>query len=287
MRTLMLIAGCVAGVAAGASAADLSGSGLIVLNPSSSASLKMVGNSTVTIPARAVYVNSSHREAVSTTGSATLDAPYLYVVGGAAFNGSSRCTGQVIQSGLPYADPLASFPFPTGGDAPVQRTSSVKGSASLEPGYYVNGLSISSNADVTLAPGVYVFGGSGLSMKGRVIGEGVTLVILGGVMDLTAQADISLSPPTEGSTAGVVIAQPPSNTGQMKLSGGSSLFITGTIYAPKSTLLMVGNSSAEGSGPQMGDLVIADKVDMRGTSEIRIGRPGMRPIVLPKMPLFD
>src|SRR5690606_41197344 len=93
----------------GAALADepLPPSGLVVLDQSGSEALAMVGNAEVEIPTRAVYANSSHRQAVSTTGTAVLDAPYLYVVGGTQFKGKSHCTGEIITSVAPYQDPCS------------------------------------------------------------------------------------------------------------------------------------------------------------------------------------
>ncbi len=51
----------------------------------SAAADSMTGNATVTIPARAVYVNSNSSSAVRTTGNASLDAPDVYICGGFSF----------------------------------------------------------------------------------------------------------------------------------------------------------------------------------------------------------
>jgi hypothetical protein len=42
-----------------------------------------------------------------------------------------------------------------------------------------------------------------------------------------------------------------------------------------------------GDGPQMGDLVVANKVTLAGTSVIKIGHPLAPALDLPALPLFD
>lgn len=265
-------------------------SALVVLDANGSGALSMVGNSTVQIPARAVYVNSSSTTAVSTTGSALLDAPYLYVVGGAKFNGQSRCTGEVIRSVAPYENPYAGTLFPSTAEMTDhgRRDISSGQTVTLSPGRYSGGMWIGGNATVVMEPGIYVIGGDGLRINSaRVSGEGVCLVIESGQVDFAGGGKVHLTPPTSGPLAGIVLAQMPSNTNEMRLAGGSELNVEGTIYVPTATLTLVGNSEVVGSGPQMGDVVVAHRVSLRGTGSIRIGRPGSPPLRLPPLPVYD
>lgn len=262
-------------------------SGLVVLDQTGSGSLSMVGNAEVEVPTRAVYVNSSHRQAVSTTGTAILDAPYLYVVGGVQFKGQSHCTGEIVTSVAPYQDPCSGTINPSTVGMENRGGGSYGGTTTLQPGYYPNGISMN-NGNVTLSPGLYVVGGQGFKVNGgNLTGEGVCIIVQSGEFNLGGNGQVRLSPMTGGPYANMVIFQPPSNTNQMTLRGGSDLKITGTIYVPRATLQMVGNSTAEGQGPLMGDMVVAHRVDMRGTSLIRIGRPGAPAVKLPVMPVYD
>jgi hypothetical protein len=70
-------------------------------------------------------------------------------------------------------------------------------------------------------------------------------------------------------------------------SGHPAFSISGTIYAPKAKLLMVGTSEITGEGPLMGDLVIADMVDLRGTAMIQIGHDDSVVVSFPTQPLYD
>ncbi len=289
MRCL-LSAGIVSLLAGAAVAAGGGNSGLVVLSPGAQGALEMVGDARVEIPAKIVYVNSSHQRAVDTTGSAVLDAPAMYLVGGARFNGQSEFTGVLHKSGAAFADPFAHMLFPRHdsmenfGGWSIASNSSV----TLSPGYYSQGISISGQATVHMDPGVYIFGGSGLKLtSGNLIGEEVTIIIQSGELELAGNGQVHLSPPTSGLTKGVVIAQSRDNDSQMSMACGAEMHITGAIYAPSAQLRMVGNSEVEGHGPLMGDLVVADMVQLRGTATIRIGRGELKAISLPALPLFD
>ncbi|MCC5785108.1 MAG: hypothetical protein JJU33_00235 [Phycisphaerales bacterium] len=281
-------AGIVSLLAGAAVAAGGGNSGLVVLSPGAQGALEMVGNSRVEIPAKIVYVNSSHQQAVDTTGSAVLDAPAMYLVGGARFNGQSEFTGTLHKSGAAFADPFAHMLYPRSDSMENFGGWSINSNVTLSPGYYPQGISISGQAKVHMDPGVYIFGGSGLKLtSGSLIGDEVTIIIQGGELELAGNGQVHLSPPSAGMTKGVVIAQSRDNDSQMSLAGGAEMHITGAIYAPNAQLRMVGNSEVDGSGPLMGDLVVADTVQLRGTATIRIGRGELKAISLPALPLFD
>ena len=271
-------------------AGGTSGSGLIVLDQNASAALSMTGNSTIEIPARAVYVNSSASNAVRTVGTATLQTPDLYVVGGTSFTGNSGCTGTVHRAVAPFADPLAGLINPNASGQTPLASPSISGNVTitLSPGYYSQGITVTGSSTVTFSPGVYLIGGGGLRISsGAVTGNGVVFVMLAGSLNIAGCSSLHLTAPTSGNLAGVVISQPASNTSGMSLAGGSQVDISGTIYAPGATLTLTGNSTLAGVGPQMGDLVIANRVAMTGTGAIKIGRPASPAISLPSMPLFD
>lgn len=286
MRTFVFVAGMVA--SAGTAMGQFSASGLVVLDPSAPGALSMVGNSDITIPARAVYVNSSSNTAVSTTGNALLDAPNLYVVGHASFGGHSRCTGHVTENAVGYSDPLVATAFPSAQGMSDHAALTIRsGTVTIQPGYYSHGISITGNATVTFAPGVFLIGGTGLRVTaGSITGNGVSFVMLAGSLSIAGSSSLTLTPPTSGPMAGVVIGQPRTNTTGMSLAGGSEVNISGAIYAPGATLSLVGNSLING-GSKMGDVVVANRVSLAGTGAIRIGNPLAPPLELPSLPLFD
>ena len=78
------------------------------------------------------------------------------------------------------------------------------GTVELSPGYYDGGISVTGNANVTFAPGIYLIGGSGLKITaGTIVGNNVCLMILSGEMKVAGASSVSMSPPASG---GVVVS---------------------------------------------------------------------------------
>jgi hypothetical protein len=286
---LISLVSTVLAVAGSAFGGDVRGSGMVVLDPVGSGALTMVGNSRVEIPARIVFVNSSHSRAINTSGSATLDAPLVNVVGGVRFSGGSGCTGTLREGMPPCANPFQSLSFPSTAGAADQGSVSMSSGhdRTLSPGFY-SGISVSGNSRLDLEPGMYFIGEDGFRVtSGSVYGEGVVIVMMSGALDLSGTSALELSPPESGDLAGIVIAQPASNTEEMRIAGGREVLISGTLYAPGATLRLAGHSTISGEGPQMGDLVVAHRVALAGTASIKIGRPDAKPIDLPSLPVYD
>ncbi len=289
MKSLAFITG-LAALAGTAFGQAMPGSGLVVLHQTASGALSLTGQSSVRVPAHSVYVNSSSQSAVTTVGAAIIDTPNLYLVGGANFTGGSGCTGTVVSGGAPYQNPCSGFMFPNLFEMEDRGGRSISGGSNveLEPGYYSGGITVSGNSNVLFKPGNYVIAGAGLKVtSGALSGNGVHITMMAGGFDIAGASTFVFTPPLTGYQAGMVFAQPNFNTTMMKFSGNSGTTIYGTIYAPKATVRLVGTSSVEGEGPQMGDLVVADKIELTGTSLIKIGRENLQAIVLPKLPLFD
>jgi hypothetical protein len=288
MKTVAAIV-AVAGIAASAWGSSIA-SGLVVLHPNASGALTLSGSSRVHIPAAAVYVNSVAADAVNASGRAIIETPTLYLRTGATLSAQTQPTGAVIHASTEFLDPLAGMIFPDAEALPSLGTQSINGGGPvhLEPGRY-GSISINGGAQVVLASGTYIIGGSGLTVGAgsMLTGEHVTLVIESGGLTLTGQPIIELSPPAEGAFAGIVIAQPPGNTSLMSITGGSAINIGGVIYAPGAALRVSGSGTVEGDGPKVGNLLITRTVNLSGQGSIMIGGRNMRAIELMRAPLYD
>lgn len=288
MKVQALLLGLV--TSAGVAMADPNpiGSGIVALNPTAAGALEMVGNSTVRIDTRAVYVNSNSPSAIRTTGSALLDTPAVYVVGGLELTNNSTITGQVTQSALPWSSPLSGVNFPsTANMTPKPAVTLQSGNATLTPGYYANGITIKNNANVIMSPGVYFVGTNFTVTGGNTMGAGVCIIMVNGAMSISGNGNFYLSPPTSGDWTGMVIAQPPSNTTEMKISGTSDLAIHGAIFAPGARIWFTGTSQTNGAGPHAGDLIIADTIKLSGTADIIVGGTDMFAVAPSRPPLYD
>lgn len=270
-------------------AGDVSSAGLVVLNLTADDALSMTGNSSIRVPAAAVYVNSNSERAVRTVGTATLDTPEMYIVGVPSFGGSSGCTGTVKRSSAPYVDPYNPFAIPSYAGMVDRGGVSIRSNSSmtLQPGRYSGGILVTGQANLTFSPGVYLVE-NGLDIRsGSVNGSGVTIIVMSGIFKISGTSQLRLTPPATGMTAGITLAMSPENESEMTLVGGSEVDIHGSIYARKSLLTLTGNSSVSTQGPTMGDLVVADRVRLTGTGAIKIGHQAMPAVKLPNVPTFD
>ena len=181
---------------------------------------------------------------------------------------SSLCTpASICQSGnyptnqQPVSDPYAGTPVPTtssGGtynSVSLQYCNPIKdnkpnpacpnGIQPLTPGIYNNGIAMGNGAVVSMASGVYIVDGGTFSVQGGVTlsGTGVTIVLGKGTsgyatLDIGNGANLTLSAPTSGATAGLLFFQDPTapTSGTNYFRGGANEIMTGALYFPKQTV---------------------------------------------------
>src|SRR5262245_18003502 len=236
-----------------------------------------------------VYVNSSAANGANISGSAVLDTSELDVVGGAKLAGSWSCTGKVVGFPGPALDPFATLSIPAADTANNLGSVSVSGvTRTLSPGYYSGGISVSGGGHVIFNPGVYVVGNGVTISSSSAVGDGVTFVILGGKFTLSGGSTAALTPNMAGPLAGVLLAQPLTNTSNMTLSGGCGISMTGVIWAPVAKVTVSGSSTIAGQGPLMGDMLVAKRVTISGSGMIFVGGATPDPLARPQMQgLYD
>jgi hypothetical protein len=110
-----------------------------------------------------------------------------------------------------------------------------------------------------LDPGVYCI--SGDFTKANITGVGVTFVMLQHGIKWNGNSTMHLSAPTEGPTKGLLLYLPPSNSHEIKLNGTFNLDITGSVFAPSSDIVLIGDFSNVAMRSQW----IGRTVDMSGS----------------------
>jgi hypothetical protein len=157
---------------------------------------------------------------------------------------------------------------------------------------YKGGITVTDNAIVNLAPGVYIVDGGGLvvSLNGSIRGTGVLVyntaggtsllgVILnaltqaGGVINISGNGAINLTPPTDGTYQGINFFQDRQNLQPITITGNGSIRITGTGYAPAATVTLTGSSTT--TGDVLGGF-IANGVVVTGNSSFAIVQGAVR-----------
>ncbi|MBM4027167.1 MAG: hypothetical protein FJ280_17440 [Planctomycetes bacterium] len=203
----------------------------------------------------------------------------------------------------PVADPLKDLWPPDYSDesmwpdlTPGGKAYSITGgTVTLQPGYYSEGISISTGANVTFSPGIYVLGhqktkqGSKLGLEingGNVTAHGAMFYIAGGEVSLTGGAIDMLPPGADGTV-------PPADQEQAKLwayykdvtifqsrdnpdnpatvKGNANFNIGGILYFPKNHVSLSGTSA---NPFRPGDQLICNTMEISGTGSLEIQYKG-------------
>ncbi len=243
------------------------GGSVYVLDPTASGALSLSLNAAINTPGD-VVVDSSSASAISASGNASITAHSVQVVGGVSVSG----TAKVTKTGTPSVtgDPLAGLPAPSTTGLTNYGAVNLSGNSSqtLNPGIYTK-IAASLNAKLTLNPGIYIIEGGGLTATGNasISGTGVLIFNAGsnypntggtyGSIALSCNGTLSLSAPTTGTYAGIVIFQSRDNPTALSLSGNAVAGLAGTVYAPKAQLSLSGNG-------HLVDTLIVDTLSLSG-----------------------
>lgn len=215
--------------------------------------LKVSGTSIIELDC-GVAVNSRDSWGIQQIGAGScMNAPSIEVVGGYTIN----CTSTPPVSGVaPFNDPLANLAPPDWWECDFNSVS-VNGTATISPGTYCGqGLKINSGAYVTMEPGEYIFWGVPFSVSGgaTVSGNDVTIYFTEGggakgVLSISGGANVTLTAPTTGPFTSVVFYSDRNATQNVthKFTGGTTMDLTGIIYAPNQNLQFSGGADMTGS----------------------------------------
>jgi hypothetical protein len=214
---------------------------VLALDPSASRAANFSGSSGLTLNGCSVMANSTASDAINVQGAANLSADCLISAGGVQANSGmhlSTCSAP-ITSAPPVADPYAGLSAPA--DSGSCKPSN---GATLQPGRYCNGLSLSGN--VTLNPGVYVIDGDfRVNANANISGSGVTIYITqNGRVNMNGNATVNLTAPTSGTYAGMLFFGDRSNNGGINnFNGTASSHMTGSVYFANQEIDYLGNFS--------------------------------------------
>jgi len=251
--------------------------GMLVLDNNDGCALSVTGNAVLMVDGGDIQVNSDHAQAICLTGSAQMHAENIHVGGNIKITGSASYTGQLHTGAPPQDDPLADLAEPT--YDPENDLGRVEATSSdvvdMVPGYYSGGVVATGSSTVNMAPGIYSLGGDGLDISGgaSLFAEGAVIHIVGsGAVDLSGTGTIQLSPPNPeihsfpgaDTYEGISIFQARDNSSVADITGTSLFNLQGLLYFPANHLEL------SGTGESFGNQVIANTVELDGTSEITI-----------------
>ena len=257
-------------------------------SPTLTGTLYLSSSADLIVPGQ-VIVDSPGKPAVALTGTSEIIASYVGVAGSVsqASTATISPTPKTGSSAVSTADPLASLAVPnvTGTVTAVNFSS---GTHTISPGIYSQ-IMLSGTANVTMNPGIYVITGGGFSVtsSATVTGKGVTIYnasttypatggTYGGIT-LSSTGPVSLSAPTTGTYAGILIFQARTNPTVLTISGNSTYSISGTIYASDALLSVSGSV-------ELNDALVVNRLQISGSAGVsvstaQIESPAVQPVI--------
>jgi Flp pilus assembly protein TadG len=243
---------------------------VVTFDPTGLQTLLMNGNPDVDLDGCSVYDNSSSAQAFAMNGSASLTAVSANVVGGFFHNGNTELNAALNTGVKPLTDPYADTDVPAYSPAGCDSSAVVNGNTSKtfapvngQPYVFCSGsgLIINGGADVTFAPGTYVFDAGSFIINGNatVRGDGVTFVLTShtgssvATVTINGGADVKVSAPLPSSgqpLPGMVFYQDrrASTTGRDIFNGGARQVFTGALYFPHQPMVFNGGTSVADGG---------------------------------------
>ncbi|MEJ2412372.1 MAG: Tad domain-containing protein [Anaerolineales bacterium] len=197
--------------------------------------------------------------------------------GGVGYGGASTGTltninpaPQYIPGTLPDYSVLVGEPNCSG---LPNRTVPKSGDATLQPGIY-DEIKWTGGA-LTFSPGLYCITGSkGISISGgSILGDGVTLFVTNGGVDISGNVDsVDLRAPEESpdpspALPGVLMFLAYGNSNTISVTGNSTSFYLGTVFNPDGDLYFSGSS---GTNPTFNTQLIGNNVEVSGGAIIDI-----------------
>lgn len=238
------------------------------------------------------------------TGSGQQASPEFDVTGGISIGGNGSLTTlntngvntNSTYTGLhPTPDPLAYLPAPT---QPAAGTITKTGGVyTLTPGYYDGteanfpGNLNSSESIVLDGTGIYYINlpnnqfikttGGSITMSGST--RGVMVYMAGGALNVTGNSgsQMNLAPLPDSSVSGgsdvyqgMVFWQPVTNTNAISISGNGGVNVSGTFYAPGTSLMTITGNGTSGNGDQYGSQFVVNQLKVAGNGDVGINFKG-------------
>ncbi len=250
------------------------GNALVSLAPHSDCDKKksfwIHNEATILLEGGGIFVNSDNDDcSFIQMGSGSIrvqDASPVVAVGGADIQKPELISPAIVQPGaVPIAYPPA-FKMPTVGCGSNIATEDLL-TGSMTPGNYEEPGDFPPEGVHDLENGVYCISGDVVIGGGtRLTGNGVTLIVEQGEVRIAAEAEVDLSAPKNGNSAGLLIYMPLDNHSRIALNGNADSSFTGTILAPSADIRLNGPASKHGFHSQ----IIGYYIEVDGQNKIVI-----------------
>lgn len=218
---------------------------VLALEDSDADAISMKNNSNMVGQKCSVFSNSRSKSGISIKDGAAMTAESICSAGGVDPGGAM--TPPPYLDCPQFQDPLKSREEPLVGACQFDKIE-VKGSnATLKPGVYCGGLTISGSSEVKLEPGAYIIknGTFRLSGKSSITGDEVSFYLGPDVgLDFEQQTTVAMTASRSGALAGLLFfgsRQQSASLTHTILSQNAQRLV-GTIYLPRSVLVVDGDA---------------------------------------------
>ena len=237
---------------------------LLVLNPAKAETLLVENSGRLLVPDGTLRVFSTHRNAVVLRNSGEIKVDSVALAGGVQMDPATKATSRNNLRWQNSADPFAKLPEPTTEGLPIHGVIQLNGTdeTHLAPGIY-EGMVLSGQAKVVLAPGIYIINALHMSSMARVRGEGITL-LSAGKFQMEASSTLEVSAPVDGATRGIAFWQARANKNAAVFGASARATLQGAVYLPSGTLEV--KNSAKLQCPN----IIADSVKVSNSGELLV-----------------
>jgi hypothetical protein len=217
---------------------------VMALDPTGPQTFKVSGGGTVNVPNCGIHVNSGNNNALFQSGSGSIKAKSITVVGGATagnYTPAPKTNQKVV------ADPLIAVAEPTVPGACTYKKETFNANVTLSGGS-VYCEAITFNANVTFGPGIHYFKDAQVKT-----GASITMTSQNARLYFSSNSDwdssgagkIAFEPMTTGTYAGIAMFGSRSDTKApaFKLTGNKDYSVNGTVYLPKQGMELHGGIS--------------------------------------------
>lgn len=250
-------------VSARSVAASGPASGCVYTLDTSGTDVGLTGSGTLSIPDCGIVVDSASTNALQLTGSGSIQALSIGLVGNYQKTGSGTISPTPITGIAPEPNPLAYLAAPSFSASSCLANPRFTGSSSNTIGPPIaggtvcyNGISNTGSGSLTLQPGTYIINGAfSVTGSGSVSGSDVTIYLAApnGSLSLTGSGALNLTAPTSGTYNGILFFEDPSDTNAMSVTGSGSTDVEGIFYAPAAKMTLTGS----GGSAFYADLVVS------------------------------
>ena len=221
---------------------------LVSLDPTIQGGVSLDSNASITANGCTVQVNSSDPAALEADSNSSITADSICVNGD--YTGTGTYSPSPNTNCAPIADPLGAVAPPPFSGCDYTNTYLDNANVTLFPGVYCGGLHIDGNSNVTLDPGVYVIKDADFHVDSNSIiqGDGVGFYLTNGTtLHFDSNTQITLSAPTAGPMAGLLVFQDRADGGTHSIDSNAVVQLEGAIYLPDGILTSDSNSNITGT----------------------------------------